>query len=99
MYLKSGDAHAALTNANRAIQARPNWAKGYFRKAAALQGLARKEDAFLAYYHCLVLEESDGVKPVLDLINRILFEIIKEMASNKAAQEQEEEEEDNSIGR
>ena len=97
VYLKSGDAFAALENANRAIKTRPNWAKGYFRKTAALTALERNEDAFVACYQCLVLEESDGIKPVLDQINRILFQII--LNDGKMQQEEDDDdEEENSIG-
>ena len=38
-YYKLGDYEAALEDADRAIKARPDWGKGYFRKGKALLAL------------------------------------------------------------
>lgn len=49
--LKSGEAHAALLDANACIRLRPDWPKGYYRKGAAFMVLKEyKEacDAFMA---------------------------------------------------
>ncbi|CAM0875476.1 unnamed protein product [Alopecurus aequalis] len=50
-YLKCGEEHDALVDANACVNLRPEWHKGYYRKGAALMSLLEyKEagDAFLA---------------------------------------------------
>jgi len=40
------------------VAMRPDWGKGYFRLGRALSGLGDPEEALLAFFHCLVLEET-----------------------------------------
>lgn len=40
---------SALSDAEKVIQLKPDWARGYSRKGAALHGMARYEEAQAAY--------------------------------------------------
>jgi stress-induced-phosphoprotein 1 len=48
-YLKKGDAHNALEDANACIGLNPDFTKGYSRKGAALHALKRYNDSISAY--------------------------------------------------
>ncbi|XP_068280654.1 stress-induced-phosphoprotein 1 [Nyctibius grandis] len=48
-YARQGDYPRALADACRTLELRPDWAKGYSRKAAALEFLHRFEEAKAAY--------------------------------------------------
>jgi len=48
-YLKKGDAHNALEDANSCIALKPDFPKGYSRKGAALHSLKRYNDSIAAY--------------------------------------------------
>jgi len=48
-YLKKGDAHNALEDANSCIGLNPEFPKGYSRKGAALHSLKRYNDSIAAY--------------------------------------------------
>ncbi|XP_010571131.1 PREDICTED: stress-induced-phosphoprotein 1, partial [Haliaeetus leucocephalus] len=48
-YARQGDYARALADACRTLELRPDWAKGYSRKAAALEFLHRFEEAKAAY--------------------------------------------------
>jgi stress-induced-phosphoprotein 1 len=63
-YQQLGCHDLALSDAIRATEIKPDWAKGYFRKGAALQALGRHEDAFQSFYECLTLEEEKAAKQV-----------------------------------
>lgn len=58
-YHQMGCHDLALADAIKATEMKPDWAKGYFRKGAALQALGRHEEAFQAFYECLTLEVED----------------------------------------
>ncbi|XP_071657602.1 stress-induced-phosphoprotein 1 isoform X1 [Patagioenas fasciata] len=48
-HARAGDYGKALADAERTLELRPDWAKGYSRKAAALEFLQRFEEAKAAY--------------------------------------------------
>ena len=48
-YLKKGDAHNALEDANSCLALKPDFTKGYSRKGAALHALKRYNDSIAAY--------------------------------------------------
>mmetsp|Transcript_10918 Transcript_10918/g.15302 ORF Transcript_10918/g.15302 Transcript_10918/m.15302 type:complete len:604 (+) Transcript_10918:73-1884(+) len=48
-YLKKGDAHNALEDANACVSLKSDFAKGYSRKGAALHSLKRYNDSISAY--------------------------------------------------
>lgn len=73
---KRGEFKKALVDAEAAIAERPDWPKGYFRKAAALQKLNEQEEAFKAYYHCLILEGGNN-KPVRNQLTKLLYELLE----------------------
>ena len=54
------DYRTALGDAEEAIKLAPQWAKGYGRKAAALQGMQDYEEARKAYEACLRLEPDNA---------------------------------------
>ena len=64
-FYQLGKYDQALADAIRASEVKPDWAKAYFRKGAALQGLGRHEEAFQAFYECLTLEEEKATKQVI----------------------------------
>ena len=74
-YLQSELAQQALEDAVMSIDAKPDWAKGYFRKAAALQRLERPDEAFKAYYECLLLEEGASVKAIKNELVKTLYQV------------------------
>ncbi|VDI39404.1 Hypothetical predicted protein [Mytilus galloprovincialis] len=49
---------AALEDAEKVIEIRPDWPKAYFRKGRALFGLDQYEDAVVALLQCLALDPS-----------------------------------------
>ena len=55
----AGSYEAALTDADRCVSMRPEWAKGHTRRASALHGLRRHMDAIAAYDEALRLEPAD----------------------------------------
>ncbi|XP_064602093.1 stress-induced-phosphoprotein 1-like [Liolophura sinensis] len=58
-YAKAGKYLEALDDAERCIEAKPDWAKGFSRKGSALFGLNRYEEAVLAYQATLDLEPNN----------------------------------------
>lgn len=59
-----GRSEEALFDAEAAIRCRPDWAKGYYRRAAAQQSLGHHEEAFISYMVCAVLEDSVGLSSI-----------------------------------
>ncbi|XP_064593031.1 stress-induced-phosphoprotein 1 [Zonotrichia leucophrys gambelii] len=55
-YARLGDYGRALADACRTLELRPDWAKGYSRKAAALEFLQRLEEAKATYEEGLARE-------------------------------------------
>lgn len=68
-----GRAEEALSDAEAAIRCRPEWAKGYFRRAMALISLGRFEDALVSLLQCAVLEEPDSLRSIKDEITKVSF--------------------------
>ncbi|KAJ1918283.1 hypothetical protein H4219_002680 [Mycoemilia scoparia] len=49
----------AVRDANRCIELRPKWAKGYFRKAEAFLALGKAHNAYIFYKKAIVRDPSD----------------------------------------
>lgn len=70
-YLKKGDAHNALEDANSCIGLNPKFAKGYSRKGAALHALKRYNDSIKSYEDALVMFPGDpGLTKGLEDVKR-----------------------------
>ena len=48
----------AVQDAKYTVAMRPDWGKGYFRLGKALSGQDNPEEALVAFFHCLVLEQT-----------------------------------------
>ncbi|GMF44857.1 unnamed protein product [Phytophthora fragariaefolia] len=59
-YLSLDDASLALADAERCIQTKPDWAKGFSRKGAALHALRRYDEAAAAYSEGLKVDASNA---------------------------------------
>lgn len=68
-----GRAEEALKDAEAATRCRPEWAKGYFRKAMALTSLGRFEDSLVSLLQCAILEESNNLHKIKDEITKVNF--------------------------
>ncbi|KAL3916430.1 MAG: hypothetical protein SGILL_005184, partial [Bacillariaceae sp.] len=70
-YLKKGDAHNALEDADSCIGLNPQFAKGYSRKGAALHSLKRYNDSISAYKEGLEKFPNDaGLKKGMEDVAR-----------------------------
>ncbi|CAL4060991.1 unnamed protein product, partial [Meganyctiphanes norvegica] len=67
-----GRSKEALTDAEAAIRCRPDWAKGYYRRAAAQQSLGHHEDTVVSYMVCAVLEDSIGLSSIKGELSKAL---------------------------
>merc|ERR1711992_34829 len=77
-HLKSGNFKAALEDANKAVELRPDWAKGHLRRGNALKMLGRHDEAFKALFSCLVLEKNvKSQKPVKQELAKELHQLLK----------------------
>lgn len=81
-YSKMGKFEEALKDADQVIRLRPNWPKGYYRRAEALKGLGRHEDALLSLLHCAAMERS-LMCDVRDDIAKALYGITSSVAKQK----------------
>merc|ERR1712192_228592 len=75
-----------MGDAERTIALKPDWGKGYFRKGMALASLGNMEEALIAYFQCLVLEESCS-KALRTEIYKVLYKLV--MASKESSVESE----------
>lgn len=78
-----GCAEEALKDAEAAVRCRPEWAKGYFRKAMALMSLGRFEDAFVSFLECAVLEESNSLRSIKEEITKVLHRLFVRLTSSR----------------
>merc|ERR1719234_596815 len=85
-FFKAGKLEDALEDAERTIALKPDWGKGYFRKGMALASLGNMEEALIAYFQCLVLEESCS-KALRTEIYKVLYKLV--MASKESSVESE----------
>jgi stress-induced-phosphoprotein 1 len=70
-YLKKGDAHSALEDADACIGLNPEFTKGYSRKGAALHALKRYNDSIVAYQEGLAKFPDDaGLKKGMEDVQR-----------------------------
>lgn len=79
MLSKLGRLDEALQDAEKALDVKPDWAKGYFRKGRILQQMGKHMEAFVAFYECLSLEVAcDGsVGDAVKEASNELFYILK----------------------
>ena len=75
-HLRLNNLIAALEDANHAVALRPDWPKGYLRKGQALKALNQHEEAFKAFFSCLLLEGGNA-KPVKLEIAKELLHLLK----------------------
>jgi len=73
VYLKLKQFREAEIDAENAIRLRPDWSKGYFRKAQAQVAQNRLVEACASYLQCLLLDESREVKTHL---GQVLIQMI-----------------------
>ena len=59
----------ALNDAEKVVQLRPDWPKGFFRKGSALYGLGQYEDAVIAFLQCLALDKE--VSSAKDYLSKV----------------------------
>lgn len=78
-----GCAEDALRDAEAAVKCRPEWAKGYFRKAVALKSLGRFEDAIVSFLQCAVLEESNSLQSIEDEITKALHRLLSRLLTGR----------------
>jgi len=57
-YMKINKQSLAVQDAKYTVAMRPDWGKGYFRLGRALSGQDNPEEALVAFFHCLVLEQT-----------------------------------------
>ena len=68
-YAKQGKYALALTDAEKVLELKPDWVRGHSRKAAALEGLGRLEEALVLYNAALRMDPSGAaVKHSIELL-------------------------------
>lgn len=87
-YHTMGYPDLALADAIKATEVKPDWAKGFFRKAMALQALGRHEEAFQAFYECLTLEEDKSAKQVKQELAKELHSMLSPSDKRPAGSEE-----------
>lgn len=78
-----GRAEEALKDAEAATRCRPEWAKGYFRKAMALTSLGRFEDSLVSLLQCAILEESNNLHKIKDEITKDFHRLLIRLTANR----------------
>jgi len=85
-HLKTGNLKAALEDADLAVSLKPEWAKGHLRRGNALKMLGQHEEAFKAFFTCLILEKNVKCqKPVKQELAKELHQLLKTAYSSKNA--------------
>lgn len=74
-YYRSDLYEEALEDANRSIEIKPDWGKSYFRKGMVLAARENYEEALIAYFQCLILEDSCS-KALRTEIFKVTFKLI-----------------------
>lgn len=80
-YLKMGQVKEALEDAEKAIEVRSDWPKGYLRKAMALRVMGSHNEAFKAFYDCLTLDGGQS-RPAKLEVAKELFQLLKSSSVN-----------------
>jgi len=57
-YMKINKLSEAVRDAKYTVAMRPDWGKGYFRLGRALSSQDHPDEALIAFFHCLVLEQT-----------------------------------------
>lgn len=83
-YYKLSQFEKALEDAEKAVELKASWSKGWQRKAAALQAMNRKEEAMQAY------ESGYEADPTNTVLMKEMSQLKVQMESEKAAREQQE---------
>ncbi|KAG0728071.1 LON peptidase N-terminal domain and RING finger protein 3 [Chionoecetes opilio] len=78
-----GQAEEALRDAEAATRCRPEWAKGYFRRAMALTSLGSFEDSVGALLQCAILEEANSMHNIKDEITKAFHRILVRLSCNR----------------
>lgn len=78
-----GRAEDALADADAAVKCQPEWAKGHFRRAMALNSLGRYEEAFISLLQCAILEESSSLRSIKDEITKALHRLLTRLTIGK----------------
>ena len=88
---KIGEHEASLRDAEAAVNARPDWAKGYFRKGSALQKLDRHEEAFVSLFQCVTVERNtkadQGPQAIFEAAKSLMYVLDKSRQPVAAAAE------------
>ncbi|XP_068241354.1 LON peptidase N-terminal domain and RING finger protein 3 [Palaemon carinicauda] len=71
-----GRAEEALDDADAAVKCQPEWAKGHFRRAMALNSLGRYEEAFISLLECAVLEDSGSIRSIKEEVTKALHRML-----------------------
>jgi len=82
-YMKMNKLSEAVRDAKYTVAMRPDWGKGYFRLGRALSGQDNPDEALVAFFHCLVLEETCSKA----LRTEIVKEFYKIMAKEESGME------------
>jgi len=77
-YFKNKMYNEALEDANRSINMKPDWGKSYFRKGMVLTAQEIYEEALVAYFQCLVLEDN-----CTKSLRSEIFKIISKLISSR----------------
>nr|XP_006816604.1 PREDICTED: LON peptidase N-terminal domain and RING finger protein 3-like [Saccoglossus kowalevskii] len=86
VYATQGKLQEALVDANEACKLKPAWPKGYYRKATALIGLGRYQDAGVTLLLCLAVDHN--YIPAKRELARVLHHILSPASSGKERPEQ-----------
>lgn len=75
-HFRNNNMEAALEDAIKSIQCKPDWGKAYFKKGMALAAQLRYEEALISYFQCYLLEnncsralKTEMVRAMYKLIN------------------------------